>query len=57
MLHVTNKSNNIYSDITSWWDVQATCQTITFSDETKLAEESDGEDVWEAKPMLVRWFG
>jgi hypothetical protein len=57
MLHVPNKPGKIYSDMTNWWDIQATCQTITFSEETDFAEESDGEDVWEAEPMLVRWFG
>uniref|UniRef100_A0A0P6J2W8 Fucosyltransferase n=1 Tax=Daphnia magna TaxID=35525 RepID=A0A0P6J2W8_9CRUS len=57
MLHDPTKPEKIYKDMTNWWDIQATCQTITFSDGDETTKESHVEYIWEAKPMLIRWFG
>lgn len=48
MLHNSNKPEKIYKDMTTWWDIEANCQTIKFKKH---------EDAWKAMPMLLRWFG
>jgi hypothetical protein len=51
-------SNKIYRSITDWWDIQASCQTIKFTNSAPLNNNNNSEfHYWKAEPNVEKLFG